>query len=142
MPDEHRLVAYRKGAGRLAGRRTNSAGYFREIVRRMEQLARLSPVSLVHEVVEVRDRVSQGAAHAVAKGNAAIHTSSRLPPDLLRRKRQVKLVKIVDALFYKPVVNLFTLIFQEALYLTHSFYFQFVIFYFLFLRIRRSTRLF
>ena len=45
VPDKHRLVAYRQGAGRLARRGTNPARDFREIVGRMKKFAGFSPVA-------------------------------------------------------------------------------------------------
>src|ERR1700756_2909125 len=84
--DGDRIVVDVERAGRLARRRADAAGEFREIVGRVQVAGGLFPVVLVDEVVEVGDLVVDRAARrarlnrtgAVAIRDAAIHAARGL----------------------------------------------------------------
>src|SRR5690606_11407777 len=72
--DAYRIIVDVQCTGRLAGRRADAAGEFREVVGRMQILDRLEPLAVVNEIVPVRNDVVDRAA-AGAEGNAAVHAA-------------------------------------------------------------------
>jgi hypothetical protein len=57
MPDKNRVVTHTEGTSRLAWSRTKPTRDFREIIRRMQQLARLLPSVFVYQFVKIRNQV-------------------------------------------------------------------------------------
>ena len=97
--DRHRVVVDVEGARRLARRRADAAGEFREIVGRVQRDEGLAPLVAIDQVVPVRDQIVDRAA-VMAKRNAAIHAARglgaqrrlrqgmhELPPAFLARRR-------------------------------------------------------
>ena len=85
--DGDRVVVDVERAGRLARRRADAAGEFREIVGRVQVARGLFPVAAIDEVVPVRDLVVDRAA-GVTIGNAAIHAARGLLARFLLRQRE------------------------------------------------------
>ena len=61
--DQHRVVVDAQRAGRLTRRRTDPAGDLREVVGRVQVLARLAPLASIDQIVEL--------------GNAVLHRAAR-----------------------------------------------------------------
>ena len=126
--DGDRVVVDVERAGRLARRRTNTAGEFGKIIGRVQIARRLGPVVAVDEVVPVRnlvvDRAAGGragdAAGAVAIGHAAIHTARGLVADFLFRQRQHEFVPMLDTLRDRRVAAVVAFDLEKAGDLTHA----------------------
>ncbi len=116
--DGDRVVVDVERAGRLARRRADAAGDFREIVGR-EQIARgLFPVAAIDEIVPVRDLVVDRAA-VVTIRNAAIHAARGLLARFLFRQRQDEFAIIPDPLLDRRVIAILAFEFEKAGDLTH-----------------------
>jgi hypothetical protein len=85
MSDQHRFIINRKGAGGLAGSRTNTAGNFREIVGRMKAVTSLLPAILINQLIHVGYAIIQWTTCAMAKRYSAIHAPGCLLLDLIGR---------------------------------------------------------
>ena len=112
FPHGHRRPGgHAAGAGGFAQGRAYAAGEFRESVGGHQALQRQLPPSLVHQVVPFGNQVVQRAAAghpadhhtALAERHAAVHAAGALGLLLFQRQRQVKFVKILDALFRRPL---------------------------------------
>ena len=127
--DGDRVLVDVERAGRFARRRTDAAGEFREIVRRMQVARGFFPVAAIDEVVPVRNLVvdratcrrTGDAAGAVTIGYAAIHAARRLFADFLFRQRQQEFVPMLHALRDRLIVAILTLDFEKPSDLTHTY---------------------
>ena len=72
-------------ARRLARRRTDAPGEFREIVGGVQLPHRLLPAPPVHQIVPIRNDVGQRTA-GMAEGNAAIHAARGLRLQMVFRE--------------------------------------------------------
>src|SRR5688500_4504561 len=125
--DGDRIFVKVQRAGRLARRRADPAGHFREIVGRVQVARGLVPLAAINEVVPVRDLVVDRAAGrligdeigAVAIRDAAVHAARRLLAHLRLGKRQHELTVMLHALRDWLVVAVVTLEFEEAGNLAH-----------------------
>ena len=111
VPDEDRFIADSEGARRLARRRTQTAGDFGEVVRRMEQTARLLPPPLEDQFIEVGNEIAERAARPVTERDAAIHAPPCLLNDFVRRERQIQLLEVVNPFFDRPIADGLALLF-------------------------------
>ena len=105
-------------ACRLARRRTHEARELREVVGRVQARQRLLPLVAVGEIVPVGDDVAERTA-VVAERNAAVHAARRLLLHRLRRRIELHLVPVADALLDRPVRRVLAPELQESRHLTH-----------------------
>src|SRR5690348_12337980 len=75
--DRHRVVVDVQRATRLAGRRADAAGEFRNVRGSVQRNARLPPLLAVDATVPARDQIVDRAA-PVTEREAAIHAARRL----------------------------------------------------------------
>src|SRR3954471_137410 len=93
----------------------------------MQIARRLVPAPAIDQIVPIGNLVVDRTAgrragdlrDAVTIGYAAIHAARGLAAQLLLRQRQDELVPVLDALFDRLVVAVFTLDFEKAGDLTH-----------------------
>ena len=95
--DGHGIFVDPQHASRFARGGADAAGELREIVRRVQSLQRLVPLIAKHQIVPVRDDVSQRAA-GVAERHAAVHAPRALQLQLVRVEHLEKLVKVLQPL--------------------------------------------
>src|SRR5262249_11094415 len=116
--DGDRVVLEVESARRLARRRADAAGEFREIIGRVQVARGLLPVAGVDEVVPVGDLVVDRAAGVTIR-DAALHAARRLVARLLRRQRDDELAPVFDALLDRRVVAVVALELQKTRNLAH-----------------------
>ena len=125
--DGDRVVVDVQRAGRLARRRADAAGEFREIVGRVQVARGLFPVALIDEVVPVGDlvvdraarRARRGRAGAVAIGDAAVHAARGLVAQLLLAQRNDEFVEMLHAFGDRRVLAVVPLDFEKTCDLAH-----------------------
>jgi hypothetical protein len=125
--DGDRVVVDVERAGRLARRRADAAGKFREIVGRVQIARGLFPVVLVDEVVEVGDLVVDRAARrarrhragAVAIGNAAIHAARRLVAGILLAQGNDEFAIMLQTIRDRCVLAVMPVDFEKTCDLAH-----------------------
>jgi hypothetical protein len=105
-------------AGRLAGRGTDAAGEFGEVVRRMQVQRGGAPVVAIDEVVEIRDLVVHRTA-AMAVGNAAIHAARGLALHIALFQRDDEFAEMTHAIGRGRIGPVLPLDFQKAGDLPH-----------------------
>ena len=111
--DGDRVGVDAEHAGGLAGRRAQPPGELREVVGRVQPLARRVPVVLVDEVVPLRDEVPERAA-VVAEGDAAVHAARRLVVQVLRGEVLVDLLPVADADVDRAARRQLAVVLEEA----------------------------
>ena len=99
--DRHRVVVDAEHARAFARRRAQSSGPLREVVGRMQPIARRLPALAVDEIVPVGDHVAQGAA-LMAERNPAVHAARALVAHLLVGLGQIHFLPVPDALGDRP----------------------------------------
>src|SRR6185369_3655801 len=95
--DRDRVVVDVEDAGFLARRRTDAAGEFGEVVRRVQALDRVLPAVPIDEVVPVGNDVPERAT-LVAEGNAAIHAARALDAELILRELLLELAPVLQTI--------------------------------------------
>ena len=116
--DGDRRVFEVQRARRLARRRADAAGEFREVVGRMEVARGLFPIAAIDEVVPVRDLVVHRAA-GMAVRNAAIHAARRLVARAFLAERDEEFAVVANAIGRRQILAVAPVDFQETRYLTH-----------------------
>src|SRR5690606_35125485 len=117
--DGDRRLVDAEHARRLAGGRAQPPGELREVVRRVQAIARRRPVPAVGVVVPLGDEVAQRAA-VVAERDAAVHAPARLlADDGQQRAGDVDLVPVPDALLDRAGRGEFAAVVQKALRISH-----------------------
>ena len=111
--DAHRIVVDVEHAGRLAGCRADTAGELGKVVGRVQHGEGIFPVAAVHQIIEVRNDVVDGAA-VVAKRCAAIHAACALLLGLPVIKTDNEFLVVLKALGYGRVTLFDALEFHEA----------------------------
>ena len=125
--DGDRIVVDVERAGRLARRRADAAGDFREIVGGVQVARGFLPVAAIDEIVPVRDLVvhraagrSAGVSWCLAVRDAAIHAARRLLLVVLLGQRQDEFAPMLDALLDRLVVAVVALELEKAGDLAHQ----------------------
>ncbi|ABA48089.1 hypothetical protein BURPS1710b_3715 [Burkholderia pseudomallei 1710b] len=117
--DADRIVMDAERARRFARRRADAARELREVVRRMQHVDRLTPFLAIHEIVEVRNDVVDGAA-VVAKRNAAIHAACALDLRVRVGQRRDELLVVLHARERRLVRLVTALVLQKTGDLAHE----------------------
>ena len=117
--DADRISVQAAGAGCLAGSRAHTAGKLRKAVGLFQAVVSLTPVSGVHQVIPLRNKVVERAAghHTVhhhtglAEGDAALHAARALFSLLCLCQRSVELIEVLDALQWCSRLAVYSVIF-------------------------------
>ena len=117
--DRHRRLVDAEHARRLARRGAQAAGELREVVRRVQTLDRGAALAPPHQVVPLRNEVSERAA-LVAERDAAVHAAPGLTAEHGRVTRLVHLFPVHDAHGNRPARRELALgVLQKALGVSH-----------------------
>ena len=95
--DAHCVVVVVQGASSFAWCRANASGELRKVIRAVQHIDRRFPISLVNQVIEVRNDVVDRAA-AITKRRAAIHATRALVFGLFVIQNNNKLFVIFQTL--------------------------------------------
>src|SRR5690606_674571 len=104
---------------RLARRRTQPPGPFREIVGRMQPVDGRFPAIAVDEVVPVRNQVAERTA-LMAEGNAAVHAARALFARRRFGRGEIDLAPVLEPLIDRPRLRLDPIELQKSRDLTHA----------------------
>ncbi len=118
--DRHRCIVDVQRTRGFARGRTDTTGELREIVGRVQHLDRRPPVTLIDQVVPIRDQVVYRAAF-MAERNPAIHATRTLLADLLFRQRDRELVVVGDAVGDRRITAVQARNLFEASWFAHFF---------------------
>ena len=116
--DRHRLLVDAQDAGLLAGCRTDQPGELGEVVGRVQTGERVLPLVAEHQVIEVRDDVSERAS-LIAERDPAIHAARGLLARLVGREILLHTAPVVQTLTDRPVRRRLPLVLEEAADVTH-----------------------
>ena len=116
--DGDRVVVDAEHARAFARRRTQPARPLREVVRRVQPIARRLPPLAVDQIVPVGNDVAEGAA-LMTERDAAIHAPGALVPHLRVRLGQVHFLPVADPLVHRTGLRLRALDLDETGGLTH-----------------------
>jgi len=111
MPDKDRLITDSEGTRRLARCRAQTSCYFRKVIRRMQQPARLLPMPHKNQFIEIGNEIAERTARSVAEWYPAIHASSCLLSSFTRRQGQIQLIEVANTFFNRTIADGLALIF-------------------------------
>ena len=100
--DRHRFVVDAEHARSFARRRAQSTREIGKVIRGVQAIAGGAPALPIHEVVPVRDLVSERAT-LVTERDAAVHAARALIADFRLRGGQVHLVPVEQAQVDRPL---------------------------------------
>ena len=117
--DEHGLGGDAEHAGAFARRRAKAACELREVVRGVEAVARLREAAPLHQVVPLRDEVSERAS-LVTERDTAAHATRGLLGELLAAEGEVDLPPVPHADFDGPPPRAAALVAEETARVSHG----------------------
>src|SRR5208282_2890123 len=116
--DRHRRLIDAQHTGCLAGRWTNPAGEFREVVGGVQLADRFFPTTVIDQIVPIGNQIVYGTPR-LAKRHAAVHAARALGAKIRFWKIEIDFEPVVDALSDRTPRGMLARVFHESRVLTH-----------------------